>query len=268
MLPTAEAERMEKRQALVRTAALVLPLLVISPLWIAVHPLIMVIFLMLVLVGAWGCHRLSLRKLRRRRAILAQPFPESWERVLRERVRYYAYLPEEGRTRLRQLMQIILAEKRLEGTGVEIDDTLRALVGAGAAIPVLGLEGWEYERLEVVVIRPEPFEAHFSGSPDSPLYASGMVGDHSIFSGALVLSLPDMQRDFRSQAERGNVVIHEFAHLVDLATGHIDGVPPGLDAEQIGAWVGMVERFLAGAEERVNADIAPNRKFFDQFRKA
>lgn len=255
MLPTPQAESRERRRALVRAALLLAPLLLLSPLLLAVHPLAMILFILCALLASLVCFRQGLQRVGRRRAILAQPFPPEWEAILQERVENYRVLPQPMQVRFRALMQVFLAEKKIEGAGVEMTDLLRVLCGAGAVIPILGFEDWEYGRLEVVVIRPEPFEAHFTPDPDEPFYASGLVGDRNIFSGALILSRSDLLRDFRRHHDRTNVAIHEFAHLIDQAGGVIDGIPPTLPPERRAAWETLVHDYLNNPDDWRNADI-------------
>ncbi len=255
MLPTPQAEQRERRRARVRSLLLLLPLLLLSPLLLAVHPLAMLLFVLCALLISLVCYRQGLQAVQRRREILARPFPDEWEAILQERVEYFRLLPPPEQTRFRQLLQVFLAEKKIEGAGVEITDLLLVLTGAGATIPILALDDWEYGRLEVIVIRPEPFEAHFTPDPDEPFYASGLVGDRNIFSGSLILSRSDLLRDFRKHHDRTNVAIHEFAHLVDLAGGAIDGIPPTLPADRLPEWEALVAEFLKNPQDWRNADI-------------
>ena len=54
---------------------------------------------------------------RRRRRILATPFPDAWLQVLARNMVHYRYLDADERQRLRDLVQVFVAEKEWEGCG-------------------------------------------------------------------------------------------------------------------------------------------------------
>jgi Mlc titration factor MtfA (ptsG expression regulator) len=59
----------------------------------------------------------------------------------------------------------------------------------------------------------------------------------------MILAKPDLLSGFRNSADKRNVGLHEFAHLVDKSDGAIDGLPAvGLDRQSIGPWLELVRR--------------------------
>ena len=54
---------------------------------------------------------------RRRRALLAQPFPGEWENALRENVWQYESLDAAEQAKLRGDVRVLVAEKNWEGCG-------------------------------------------------------------------------------------------------------------------------------------------------------
>lgn len=258
MLPTPEARRYARRMALIQSSLLGVTGIVVSSLLWLLHPAACLAVAALSLIAAWLAYYLGMRTILRRERILRADLPDGIEQVLRERVEFYRNLEPAGQERFRRNVQIFLGEKEIVGAGVEIDDTIRALVAASAVIPIFGFPGWEYGMLQLVVVRPEPFEAHFRSAPDDvddPLYACGMVGEGGIFSGTLVLSKTDLLRDYRLAHDGHNVGIHEFAHLIDQAGGQIDGMPVSLPGESRKPWAHMVHRILSEGRRGLNADI-------------
>ncbi len=257
MLPTANFIRYERRGAMFRAGfALLIAIVIAAPSYL-LHPLASLSVLTVgVIVGA-GLYWFSTSTSRRRKKIITKEFSPAWRDVLLCRVDYYRDLDELDRERFERNVQIFLAEKAIEGTGVELDETLRVLVAASAIIPIFGFEDWEYGMLDLVVVRPEPFEAHFRKdiSANDSLFATGMVGDIGIFSGTLVLSAPDLLRDFQLEHDKHNVGVHEFSHLIDKASGHIDGFPVSLPYKSFNAWGKMVHNILAQGRRGANCDI-------------
>ncbi len=190
---------------------------------------------------AGGLYRFGTRVWRRRRKVLARPLPRAWERILNERVAFYRALPDDRKRRFRRLVAIFLDETPIAATGCELDDPARVLIAAGAVIPILGLDDWEYGMLREVILRAGQFEAR-SRPTDRAEPLLGMVGSPGgAFTGALVLSRDDLLRGFAA-ADKSNVAIHEFAHLVDMADGAVDGVPASLPRRELRSWLDLVRR--------------------------
>ena len=74
------------------------------------------------------------RKIRRRREILAQPFPAEWEAILQRDVVFFRALDPKQQERFRREVQVFLLEKRITGIKLELDTTTRVLVAASAII--------------------------------------------------------------------------------------------------------------------------------------
>jgi MtfA peptidase len=76
---------------------------------------------------------------RRRRKLLAEPFPVRWEAILDRNVGHYPLLSPPERARLRDTTRILLAEKRWHGRGgLFISEEMRVTIAAQAALLLLG----------------------------------------------------------------------------------------------------------------------------------
>src|SRR5262249_24119541 len=63
---------------------------------------------------------------RRRRRILSQPFPSQWNQYLKKNVSHYSLLSDAEKGKLRNLVQIFVAEKHWEGCrGLEVTDEMK-----------------------------------------------------------------------------------------------------------------------------------------------
>jgi MtfA peptidase len=75
---------------------------------------------------------------RRRRRVLATPFPAEWDRIIDENVLIAARLDPTRRARLRELVQVFVAEKHWEGCGgLEMTDEVKVTVAAQACMLIL-----------------------------------------------------------------------------------------------------------------------------------
>jgi Mlc titration factor MtfA (ptsG expression regulator) len=208
----------------------------------------------LAVVGAIGIHLALTRKLRRRQAILAQPFPWAWEEILQREVLFFRTLDREAQVRFRRELQVFLGEKRVTGIGTDLDDTTRVLAAASAVIPIFGFPQWEWSQISEVLIYPGRFDESYSFGSGSGKSTLGMVGTGAM-NRLMILSKPDLLHGFRNVGDKRNVGLHEFAHLVDKSDGEIDGIPAvGLDRRSIGPWLDLVRRKMAEIE-RGESDI-------------
>jgi len=183
---------------------------------------------------------------RRRRRILEEPFPEEWLPILHRNVYHYARLPEEDQSRLRDTLRILVAEKNWEGcNGLVLTDEIKVTVAAEAALLLLGFENEYFDMVLSILVYPEAYVAH-----GHEFAAGGLVveGDsdregEAWYRGPVILSWPDVLAGARHLAGGNNLVLHEFAHQLDMQNGRLaDGIPPMRSAEQYRHWTQVCTR--------------------------
>jgi Mlc titration factor MtfA (ptsG expression regulator) len=180
---------------------------------------------------------------RRRLAAMRRPFPSSWEQILRSRVVFFEALDDAGQERFRQMVKVFLDEVRITGIRTEVDDVVRVLTAASAVIPVFGFHDWDYRRLGEVLVYPGSFGEQYQthGGPDENTL--GMVGLRHL-AGVMILSKPALLEGFDNRSGRGQVGVHEFAHLVEEGEAE-GGLPPEVPVEVVRAWIRYVAQELA-----------------------
>lgn len=243
--------RQNRNSALVLASCGGLPVLLLC----ALQPANWLIWLALAVLLWLGLYRWFTAKVRRRRAILAQPFPPRWEEILQKRVAYYQLLPEEERARFRRMLRVFLAETRITGIDVRVSDTRRVLVGASAIIPVLSFPNWEYEYLSEVLLYPNSFDSGYRTDALANERFLGLVHGE-LNNGVVILSAPALERGFSNAVDKTNVGIHEFVHLVDKADGRIDGIPVSLPRALLKPWLTLIEEVIQ-RKRRHKRDIDP-----------
>jgi Mlc titration factor MtfA (ptsG expression regulator) len=208
------------------------------------------------LLAGWIVYGWFTREVRRRRALLSQPFPPEWEAVLQRDVVFYRALNDSGRTRFRRELQVFLGEKRITGIKTDLDTTTRVLAGASAIIPIFGFPDWEWDQISEVLVYPGRFGMDFQLDDEASQNTLGVVGT-GVLNRVMILSKPDLVQGFRNPADKRNVGLHEFAHLVDKSDGTIDGVPQvGMDRGTVGPWIELMRRKMAEIEKG-NSDLHP-----------
>ncbi len=133
------------------------------------------------------------------------------------------------KARLRMLSTLFIHQKSFTGVdGLEITQDMMITITAQACLEVLYLglnafSGW----IEIVVY-PSAFVVTRDVVDENGLVhkeESGLSGE-SWGRGPVILSWQDIQKDSYSLHPGHNIVIHEFAHKLDMLSGRADGQPP------------------------------------------
>jgi Mlc titration factor MtfA (ptsG expression regulator) len=171
----------------------------------------------------------ALRNWRRRRALAALSIPDAlWQEALDALPLLDVYRDDEL-ARLRELTVLFLDSKGIVGArGHEVTPLQRVLIAVQACLLVLYRDIAWYEGFENVVVYPGEFvprwewqdEAGVVHRNDEPLAGEAME------RGPVVLSWPDVAAAADWEATGMNLVIHEFAHKLDMRDGDANGCPP------------------------------------------
>lgn len=150
--------------------------------------------------------------------------------VVRRNVGLARRLPADLHGRLLGLTAVLLQEKSWEGVSLELTDDMRITVAANAAIPILAHDTYPYRQVKAILVRPSTTVSHAVRSgPVAGTYTDDemhLVGEAAPNAGPVVLAWDTTVYESRHPHHGGNVVIHEFAHKIDMADGYADGVPP------------------------------------------
>jgi Mlc titration factor MtfA (ptsG expression regulator) len=147
--------------------------------------------------------------------------------MLERNVPVYRRVPSDLRAQLHGHMHVLLAEKHFEGCdGLEMKDEIRVTIACQAALLILNRETKYYPDLVTILVYPSIFYADVE-EPDGAIvneYKEDRSGE-SWDLGVVILSWEDVV-EYASTGRAGyNVVLHEFAHQLDMENGAMDGVP-------------------------------------------
>jgi MtfA peptidase len=164
---------------------------------------------------------------------------------------------------LKAVCETLLDRKTFTGTaGFTLTDEIAVLIAAQAALPVLHLTPDLYDDMAGVIVYPAAFVI-----PQTDIDEAGVVhewrapvsGEALDAGGAIVLSWEDVQQ---SDASGYNVVIHEFAHKIDMRDGAANGCPPflaayhqGIDSRQWQHVFGDAYRDFGQRVDRLDAQL-------------
>jgi Mlc titration factor MtfA (ptsG expression regulator) len=175
---------------------------------------------------------------RRRRKLLAEPFPVRWEAILQRNVGHYPRLTPDEQARLRDTARVLIAEKQWEGCGgLFVTEEMRVTIAASAALLLLALDHDYFARVDSVIVYPSTFrtprpEDDWEDDELSDTVAAGQA----VYRGPVILSWDEVLPEARNPDDGYNVVIHEFAHQLDFLDNGINGTPPLDDPELARRW--------------------------------
>ncbi|HTJ93453.1 MAG TPA: M90 family metallopeptidase [Pararobbsia sp.] len=164
---------------------------------------------------------------KRERALRRHAIPDDlWSRTLAS-LPFLDGLGETDRARLRDMTSLFLAQKQFSTAhDLELTDEICVAVAVQAALPVLNLGLELYRGWVGVVIYPGEFVIRKTVEDEDGVVhevvqdASGEAWE----GGPVLLSWEDVRMGTGDGAY--NVVIHEFAHKIDMLGGEANGRPP------------------------------------------
>lgn len=158
---------------------------------------------------------------RRRRKLLAQPFPVRWAAVIERNVGHHALLAPALRAKLQEVATVLLAEKRWLGRGgLFVNEEMRVTIAAQAALLLLGRGTGYFDSVREVVVFPTTFRTPRAEDDWEDDFLSDTISiGQAAPTGTVLLAWDEVAREGRDPACGFNVVLHEFAHQLDFAEG-------------------------------------------------
>lgn len=125
---------------------------------------------------------------------------------------------------LKSLAEAFLAEKEFSTAGgLELSDEICVSIAAQGCLPILKLGLGAYRDWVGIVVYPDEFvvRRHFEDESGVIHEYDDVLAGEAWEGGPLIISWHDVQM----AGDGYNVVIHEFAHKLDMLSGEADGIP-------------------------------------------
>lgn len=189
-------------------------------------------------------------RLRRRKKILREPFPDAWRSVLRRNVRQFDQLDHPLQQRMEKSVRVIVDEKKWEGLdGLLIDDEIRVTIAGHASLMLLGVTNYYFDGVRTVLVFPKPFRRKTRDGwvvdEDNHLAGEAWQG------GPIVLSWHDVLGGASRPGDGQNLVIHEFAHHLDGIDGEMGGSLMFADRTASQQWREVMQREFGSLQKAV-----------------
>lgn len=197
-------------------------------------------------------------------ALPTGPIPPAWLEAFDRWVPLGRRLAAPDRVRLLRLTQLFMREVPMEGAGeLELTEEIRVTIAATACLLLLNLPYPRFPGLRRILVYPDTFvparvQFHRSQAiPEAPVAELGEAWR----DGMVVLSWMDSRSGSGNAREGRNVILHEFAHVLDYEDGSPDGRPI-LDSAPAGtAWNAVLkeefERLQAAVDRAEDVALDP-----------
>ena len=190
--------------------------------------------------------------------------PEPLWQLTLARLPFLARRSPEDLAELRRLASLFLDEKEFTGVGgLLVNDDMAVCIAAQAVLPVLRFGLTPYRGFVGIVVHADEVMAQREVMDDDGIvhqYDEVLTGE-AMAGGPVMLSWIDVAESGESADWGYNVVIHEFAHVLDMGDGEADGVPPLPGAAEHAAWVAVLdpafERFCAAVDAGHETQLDP-----------
>ncbi len=166
-------------------------------------------------------------------------------------------LPDE-QERLVALVEHFVDRVRFEAArGFELHDRHRAVIAGQACRLLLGLDLDEFPWVRSVIVHRSTVVLRGRrtvGAGRVETTAAQTLDGQAHHRGPVVLSWSAVRADLRMPARGRDVILHEFAHQLDMIDGVVDGTPPIEDELALARWVEV----CTDAYERLRGERPPS----------
>jgi len=194
-------------------------------------------------------------RLRIRHTLKHHPVPhQMWEALMHE-APLFQRLSSVDRAHLRELATLFIHRKTFTGVqGLAVSDEMALTVAAQACLLILKLDLDYYDGWIEIVLYPGAFQVEREHVDGAGLvsHESRALSGESWSHGAVILSWTDLAAELNSSDGGRNVVVHEFAHKLDMLNGSANGMPALHPEMEWAQWTSAFNR----AYDELNRQLA------------
>jgi Mlc titration factor MtfA (ptsG expression regulator) len=174
-------------------------------------------------------------------------FPTEWLPYLEKNVPLYLQMPMELREDFQVKTMMFLEHKKFVPCGgLELTDEIRVTIAGNAALLLLNrpTQVQPFKRVLSVLVYPTTF---FNSRDEEADLMSGEAWP----TGSVVLAWDAVRKTAHDLRDGKNLVLHEFAHQLDIENGGDANGQPFLDDIQLGTWARVMSKEFAAFQARL-----------------
>jgi Mlc titration factor MtfA (ptsG expression regulator) len=176
---------------------------------------------------------------RRRKRWQNSTFPAEWSTTLDHHVGPYRNLDAQAQERLRQFIQVFIREKNWEGCGgFVVTDEVKVTISGWVGILVIGRQPEYFDHVLSILVYPSAYQAPVKIPAGGGVVLEGQSSreGEAWYRGPVILSWSDVITDSHHRHRGTHLVLHEFAHQLDMQDGHQTNGIPRLPWSQRETW--------------------------------
>jgi len=138
-------------------------------------------------------------------------------------------LDQHEQHRLRELASHFLHEKAIAGTSeLELSEEMRVYIAAQACLLILNLDMDYFSGWHEVIVYPDAFVTRRESHDEAGVVHEEVrtLDGEAWGQGPVILAWADARPGARPHGHGSNVILHEFAHKLDMLNGAANGLPP------------------------------------------
>jgi Mlc titration factor MtfA (ptsG expression regulator) len=210
--------------------------------------------------GLWQ----RLRQRSEQRAVARRAIPDTVWQLTLARYPFLALRDAADLVELRRLTSLFLDCKEFSGAhGLQLSDDMAVAIAAQACLPVLRLGLRPYDGFVGIVVHPDEVQVRREFVDDDGIVHEfdDVLAGEAMEGGPVMLSWRDVSEAGESAEWGYNVVVHEFAHVLDMGDGLADGIPPLTSVAERQRWQAVLtadyEAFCARVDDGEETVLDP-----------
>jgi len=211
----------------------------------------------------------SFKRYQTLRILQKHPIPDRDWRAVSDRLPLLQHLTSGEKAELRKLTTLFLHDKHFNGVqGMVVTPEVRITIASQACVEILKLGLDAFSGWVEIVVYPGAFRISREQTDELGLVSmdANVLSGEAWGQGPVILSWEDVARDSFARHPGRNVVIHEFAHKLDMLNGRANGMPPLHPAMPIQDWTdalgtayhNLLQRLERGQQALINPYAATN----------
>jgi len=187
------------------------------------------------------------------------PIPFNLWKAVTHKMELLHDLSSVEKAHLRKLATLFISSKTMTGAhGFQITDEMVVVIAAQAALPILKLGLDYYNGWVEIIVYPGAFRTNHDSVDPNGLTSSeaNILSGEAWLRGPVILSWQDVEHDLHPPYPGHNVVVHEFAHKLDMLNGSANGLPPLHPRMKIKQWA----EALSTAYEVLRQQVAHHQR--------
>lgn len=213
-----------------------------------------VLMLIVLFIGAtaYGLYRLRLHRKRQHLARIDTLSLSRTEETILSTLPHYRNLSFAEQEKVRRLVLRFVHTKTFEGIGIEVTEEMTFIIAFYACLLLLHKKApLPYPEITTILIYPDAIvyeQQRNDGGivTDEVSEIDGQAADDT------VIITWDAAFEEATLQQEANLILHEFAHVIDAMDGEIDGIPP-LEKTEAEAWMKTFDPIFDELDRRVHS---------------